>query len=319
MTHGDIKGVSFYGFDHLPTSLSSHIKANILIDHAGHARLADFGLLTIISDPSNLLPSSSYTQGGTARWMGPELIDPQRVGADNNRPTKSSDCYALGMVIYETITGHLPFHKYPDLTVFVKVLEGKRPSREKGFVDGLWEILERCWKPQPNARPSIEAVLRCLEQVPGPMNRDANQHTSIPLGMLPHLTPRFQCVPLTCITFIPTGPPLMHSGFLHPPTRASSTGPQLYGLPSSGGLVSAYSVPFPGTSGLHPIPSVVGTGSDTALPTVSQPGLFSLPPIITKQEYPAIWVPRAPTTVILPQPTTFRALFIDPPSQPSHP
>ena len=144
---------------------SPPIKANILIDQTGHARIADFGLLTIISDPANVLRSSSYTQGGTAQWMSPELIDPQRFGLENSRPTKSSDCYALGMVIYETITGHLPFHKHTDLTVFVKVLKDMRPPREAGFADSLWGMLELCWAPQPSSRPNIEDVLRCLEKV----------------------------------------------------------------------------------------------------------------------------------------------------------
>ena len=46
----------------------------------------------------------SFTGGGTRRWMSPELLDPERFGmpeSENNRPTKQSDCYALGMVIYE--------------------------------------------------------------------------------------------------------------------------------------------------------------------------------------------------------------------------
>ena len=128
----------------------------------GHARLADFGLLTIISDPTNLFCSSSYAQGGTARWMSPELISPQRFGLEKSRPTKSSDCYALGMVIYETISGNLPFHKHADLTVFTKVLEGERPPRGLRFTQRLWEMLELCWTPQPNHRPSIEDVLQCL-------------------------------------------------------------------------------------------------------------------------------------------------------------
>jgi serine/threonine protein kinase len=97
--------------------------------------------------------------------MSPELIDPQRFGFKNSRPTKSSDCYALGMVIYETISGHLPFYEYPNLTVFVKVLEGKRPSRQSGFADGLWEMMELCWTPQTAARPRIEDVLQCLEEI----------------------------------------------------------------------------------------------------------------------------------------------------------
>jgi serine/threonine protein kinase len=139
------------------------VKANILIDQTGHARLADFGLLTIISDPTNLLASSSYAQGGTARWMSPELIAPQRFGLKSSRPTKYSDCYALGMVIYETISGNLPFHKHSDLTVFLKVVEGERPPRGVNFRKGLWRMLEQCWGSQPNHRPTIEDVLRNLE------------------------------------------------------------------------------------------------------------------------------------------------------------
>ena len=98
--------------------------------------------------------------------MGPELIALQRFGIKNRRPTKSSDCYALGMVIYETISGHLPFHEHTDLEVFVKVLDGERPRREAWFTDSLWGVLEHCWKPHPNERPSIEGVLRCLESEP---------------------------------------------------------------------------------------------------------------------------------------------------------
>jgi len=86
-------------------------KANMLIDQTGHARIADFGLLTFVSNPTNLFSSSSYTQGGTARWMSPELIAPERFGFKISRPTRASDCYALGMVIYETVSGKLPFHK----------------------------------------------------------------------------------------------------------------------------------------------------------------------------------------------------------------
>ena len=150
----------------LPIVLTSiPAKANILIDQTGNARLADFGLLTIISDPTNVLPSSSYAQGGTARWMAPELIDPQRFGFKNSRPTKCSDCYALGMVIYETISGHLPFYQYTDLTVCVKVLEGELPSPQNGFTDRLWEMMKLCWTPQPAARPRVEDVLQRLEGV----------------------------------------------------------------------------------------------------------------------------------------------------------
>ena len=165
MIHGDLKGVCLRSlelcFHHTD---SASVMANVLIDQTGNACLADFGLLTIISDPTNLLSSCLYTQGGTARWMSPELIDPQKFGLENTRPTKRSDCYALGMVIYETISGHVPFHQYVDLTVFVKVLAGERPPRGAGFTESLWKMLELCWDPQPKNRPSVEHVLLSLEE-----------------------------------------------------------------------------------------------------------------------------------------------------------
>ena len=164
MIHGDLKGVRFSRRSH-SSSLTEPAKANILIDETGRARLADFGLLTIISDPKYHLSSSSHTQGGTVRWMSPERIAPQRFGFKNSRPTVASDCYALGMVVYETISGNLPFHKDTDLAVFMKVVEGERPPRGARFMESLWRMLEMCWEPQPNDRPSIEYILQCLEVV----------------------------------------------------------------------------------------------------------------------------------------------------------
>jgi len=92
------------------------MKANILIDDSKRARVADFGLSTITgvtTHPAAEAPRSSlisndtlmsFTDGGTRRWMSPELLHPERFGmpeSENNRPTRQSDCYALGMVIYE--------------------------------------------------------------------------------------------------------------------------------------------------------------------------------------------------------------------------
>lgn len=34
-----------------------------------------------------------------------------------------------------------------------------------GFVGVLWEFLERCWEGEPDARPSAEGILWCLEMV----------------------------------------------------------------------------------------------------------------------------------------------------------
>ena len=136
---------------------------NILIDEAGNARLADFGQVTILSDPGNGFFSSSNSPGGTIRWMSPEMITPEDFGSEKSRATKSSDCYALGMVVYEVIGGKVPFHEDTDIGAYLKVVRGERPRRGVEFTDNLWKVLEWCWVPRPGDHPSVEDVLWYLE------------------------------------------------------------------------------------------------------------------------------------------------------------
>ena len=117
-------------------------KANILINKHRRACLADFGLSTItgvathaaamasqeslISNGSSMSLNTgasrtslfsndslmSFIAGGTRRWMSPELLDPELFDipeSEGDRPTKQSDCYALGMVIYEVRVRASPF------------------------------------------------------------------------------------------------------------------------------------------------------------------------------------------------------------------
>jgi len=152
-----------------PPSKALLIKLNILIDQDGRARLADFGLLIIVSDSTYHTSSSTPKSAGTTRWMSPELLDPDRFGPKDGRATKKSDCYALGMVILEVLSGKPPFSGYSGLVVMRKVIEGERPGRPEGkeevwFTDDLWEILEQCWLPQAERRPAIEAILECLQR-----------------------------------------------------------------------------------------------------------------------------------------------------------
>ena len=102
--------------------------------------------------------------------MSPGLLDPEKFGLKDGRQTKHSDRYALGMVVYEVLSGQVPFFRYPDYAVVVRVLKGERPGRPRGeegmgFTDEIRNTLELCWKANPSDRPSIEEVLRCLEMV----------------------------------------------------------------------------------------------------------------------------------------------------------
>jgi len=101
--------------------------------------------------------------------MSPELLDPVRFGREDGRPTRESDCYALGMVILEVLSGKPPFSGDSGVIVMRKVIEGERPGRPEGkeevwFTGDLWETLEQCWLPQPQRRPEIDGVLQCLRR-----------------------------------------------------------------------------------------------------------------------------------------------------------
>ena len=102
--------------------------------------------------------------------MSPELLDPGRFNLTEGRRTKESDCYALGMMIYEVLSGQAPFVplRSPLGLIILRILEGMRPGRPEGkagalFTNDLWEILELCWKHQASERISAKNVLQRLE------------------------------------------------------------------------------------------------------------------------------------------------------------
>src|SRR4029079_15997294 len=76
--------------------------SNILIDRQGRVRITDFGLAKKITGDSDLTLTGQIL--GTPSYMPPEQALGKRslVGA-------ASDIYSLGAVLYELLTGRLPF------------------------------------------------------------------------------------------------------------------------------------------------------------------------------------------------------------------
>jgi hypothetical protein len=103
--------------------------------------------------------------------MSPELLDPGIFGLKKRRSTKESDCYALWMVIYEVLSGQTPFSPSKAPVVMRKVLNGERPERPQGnnvkyFTDGIWRVMQFCWKSLPRDRIRAKDVLLGLEGNP---------------------------------------------------------------------------------------------------------------------------------------------------------
>ena len=102
--------------------------------------------------------------------MSPELFALDQSDPGSNQPMKQSDCYALGMVIYEVLSRWTPFSQFNLYIIIQKVMDGERQEWPEGvegawFMDELWGMLNQCWESQPENRPSAPAMLECLEQV----------------------------------------------------------------------------------------------------------------------------------------------------------
>ena len=83
------------------------VQGNILISDDGIARLGDFGIVGVITDPTVVEPGSTTTsKPGVVRYMAPELLNPPQFGLSNSNPSKESDVYSLAMTVYEVRSLH---------------------------------------------------------------------------------------------------------------------------------------------------------------------------------------------------------------------
>jgi len=107
--------------------------ANILLTRTGELMLSDFGIARIIDAEETRDLTSTGVGIGTPEYMAPE----QGMGQADER----SDIYALGIVLYEMVTGRIPFRANTPMAVLLKKSQEALP-RPTQFVPDLPQAVE---------------------------------------------------------------------------------------------------------------------------------------------------------------------------------
>jgi Nif-specific regulatory protein len=149
------------GLDHIHKSGIVHLDlkpSNILVSDAGVAKIMDFGLAIESRQVFD------RTIRGTLQYMAPEVLKQDRVDS-------RADLYALGMTLYETVTGALPGYGRPPIDVIRMHLdeEIRRPSSINPRVpDALDAIIRKLLEKDPRHRfPTAAALLQAVADAAG--------------------------------------------------------------------------------------------------------------------------------------------------------
>ncbi len=155
-------------FAHRQGLLHRDIKpANILMEQTGRAVLTDFGIARILSDTQF---TATGTLVGTPAYMSPE----QGMGL---HVSEASDIYALGVVLYEMLTGRVPFEADTPFGIIHKHINEPLPSPrnfQEGIPASLEEILFKALAKKPEERYANPAQMAAaLEQAIGKVAHQA--------------------------------------------------------------------------------------------------------------------------------------------------
>ncbi|XP_030522735.1 serine/threonine-protein kinase STY46-like isoform X1 [Rhodamnia argentea] len=129
--------------------------ANLLMDENEQVvKVADFGVARVKAQ-SGVMTAET----GTYRWMAPEVIE--------HKPyDHKADIFSFGVVLWELLTGKLPYEHLTPLQAAVGVVQkGLRPTIPKDTHPKLVELLERCWEQDPTLRPDFSEITTILHKI----------------------------------------------------------------------------------------------------------------------------------------------------------
>ncbi len=132
---------------------------NIMVDGEGNARIMDFGI-------AHSIKTKSITETGmiigTPEYMSPEQVEGEGVD-------RRSDLYSLGIILFEMLTGDVPFQGETPLSVILKHKTEQPPDPRKlddQISPDLSRIILRCMEKDKSKRyQSAEQLLADLTEI----------------------------------------------------------------------------------------------------------------------------------------------------------
>ncbi|KAG6783632.1 hypothetical protein POTOM_009293 [Populus tomentosa] len=137
--------------------------ANILMDENGVVKVADFGVARV-QDQTGVMTAET----GTYRWMAPEVgaVALNKMVIEHKPYDHKADVFSFGIVLWELLTGKLPYEHLSPLQAAVGVVQqGLRPPIPSHSHPELADLLKRCWQRDPFLRPEFSEILELLQQL----------------------------------------------------------------------------------------------------------------------------------------------------------
>ena len=180
---------------------------NIMLDHRGVVRLMDFGIAKRFGIESEAGGTATGSVVGTPEYMSPEQIRGEKLDA-------RSDLYALGIVVYELLTGFVPFKGDTPLATIFKQIEEPPPlegERARYLPASLVPILRRMLVKDRDERMAtaqdfilaVEAVQAQTARHAAPSGGALTRHPVLLTAEAPDDEPE----PSTAATPVPTAVP----------------------------------------------------------------------------------------------------------------
>jgi len=180
--------------------------SNIMIDKEGNARIMDFGIARSIKAKGI---TGSGVMIGTPEYMSPEQVEGKETD-------QRSDIYSLGIILYEMVTGRVPFEGDTPFTVGVKhKSEIPKDPKELNIQipDDLNRVILRCLEKEKEKRyqsavevrselTRIEKGLPTTERIAPKKNPLTSKEITISFSLKKLLVPAFAVIALAIIGVI---------------------------------------------------------------------------------------------------------------------